>query len=276
MQDTNHIDILLSGLLAIVPVAAAATPAKFDIPGDFPGVFQIDFLGTDFKLNGSSTGALSTASTIQFSVGAETGPGSGIYNTTVSPSGFSFLGFQAIQGLSFDVYGAGTGTGTFDAITGHWTIDMPTLFVNTGGLPQNPIAYATRLDFHLTTENVFVPDSLAQPGYWTTTATPMVIDETSPEPWGDLNLVAGGIVPHASELSLNYDPVLIASIATRYTTFMLDPDIWTGVQYEFDIYGNDPLVNTVPVPAAAWLFGSGVLALIGLAVRRKPAHGGID
>jgi len=251
-----------------VSAAAIASPAKFNIPGDFPGLFQIDFLGTDFKLGGVSSGALSTESTIQFAVGSELSTSSGIYNISVSPSGFSFLGFKPV-GLNFDVYGAGTGSGTFDTNTGHWTIDMPTLFVNVGSDHLgNLISYGTRLDFHLTTENIFVPPSGAGTGYMTTSATPMVLDESSPVAWGDLNLVAGGIVPLPEDLTLAYDFGLINAIGSSYSNFILDPNIWTGAQYEFDIYGNDPLVSSVPVPAAVWLFGSGLIGLIGIA-RRK-------
>jgi hypothetical protein len=33
--------------------------------------------------------------------------------------------------------------------------------------------------------------------------------------------------------------------------------------------GGDPFPSAVPVPAAVWLFGSGLLGLVGLASRRK-------
>ena len=252
-------------LVALVSSATFASPAKFNIPGDFPGTFQIDFLATDFFLGGQAAGGLSTASTIQFSVGSETSPGSGIYNTSISPGGFSFLGFFT-SGITFDVYGAGTGTGTFDTNTGDWEIDMPTLWVN-----SNPdgTAYGTRLDYHLTTQNILIPASGSNPAYMTTTATPMVIDESSPEPWGDLNLVAGGIVPNSTDLQLVYDFNLIDSIGNNYTYFLLDNNPFVGVQYEFNIYGNDPIVETVPIPAAVWLFSSGMLGLIGIARRGK-------
>ncbi len=262
---------LCACFLTLVSGVTSASPAKFNIPGDFPGTFQIDFLGTDFKLSGSSSGSLSTASIIQFSVGSETSAGSGIYNTSVSPLGFSFLGFEPVAGLGFDVYGAGTGTGTFDTTTGDWEINMPTLFVNVStDISGNVTTYGTRLDFKLTTQNIFVPSAGGSlPGYWTTTATPMVIDESSPDPWGDLNLVAGGIVPNSADLVLAYDFGLINDIGNTYTNFLLDANVWEGVQYEFDIFGNDPLVSTVPVPAAVWLFGSGLLGLFGAAGRKK-------
>ena len=263
---SQQLGAICSCFFTIISTATLASPAKFDIPGDFPGTFQIDFLGTDFKLGGVSSGSLSTESKVQFSVGSESSSGSGIYNISTSPSGFDFQGFKPITGLDFDIFGAGTGTGTFDTNTGHWTIDMPTLFVNVGSDHlENPISYGTRVDFHLTTENILIPASGTSPAYMTTSATPMVIDESSLEPWGDLNLVAGGVIADPLNLALAYDFGLISEISNGYTDFRLDPKIWTGAQYEFDIYGNDPLVNTVPVPAAVWLFGSGLLGLVGVA-----------
>src|SRR3972149_9452306 len=110
MCNIKLIVVFLLGLSFLVAGTSQASPAKFNIPGDFPGNFQIDFLGTDFKFPafGGSVGSLSTESTIDFSVGSETFSGSGIYNTSVAPGGFNFVGFTAV-GIFFDVYGAGTG-----------------------------------------------------------------------------------------------------------------------------------------------------------------------
>ena len=243
-----------------LPAAGLASTAKFDIPGDFPGQFQIDFLGTAFKLNGNPSGSLSTESTIRFSVGSETAAGSGIYATTVSPDGFNFVDFEPLSYLPFDVYGAGVGQGIFDTNTGHWEIDMPTLFV------VQASGDATRIDMRLTTHDVTIPDGFRQ-GYTTSWASPMVLDEGSVEPWGDLRLVAAGLVPHSGDIGLDYDADLIAAIGASYAGFALDTISFVGVQYEFDIYGNDPLVS-VPLPAAGLLFGSCLLGVLGFARRR--------
>ncbi|MDH5614625.1 MAG: hypothetical protein OEY35_06300, partial [Gammaproteobacteria bacterium] len=127
---------------------------------------------------------------------------------------------------------------------------------------------ATRIDLHLTTQNIWI-DNPYGTGYWTTTATPMVLDEASPEPWGDLNLVAGGTVPNSASTTLSYDWDLINLIMSGYNNPSIDMNTFQGVVYEFDIYGNDPLVNPVPVPAAVWLFGSGMMGLFAFARRKE-------
>ena len=47
-----------------------------------------------------------------------------------------------------------------------------------------------------------------------------------------------------------------------------DPSGFGGVLYELHLQG---VVSAVPVPAAVWLFGSGLLGLVGIARRRKAA-----
>ena len=45
-----------------------------------------------------------------------------------------------------------------------------------------------------------------------------------------------------------------------------DPNGYGGYQYGLHLIGN---ISTVPVPAAVWLFGSGLLGLVGFARRKK-------
>lgn len=269
----HFVAVFLLGLSLLAAGSAKASPAKFNIPGDFPGDFRIDFLGTDFKLGGYSSGSLSTTSTVDFSVGSETSAGSGIYNISVDSQGFNFLGFQATSVMKFDVYGAGVGTGTFNTNTGDWELNVPTLFVDYDVDSSGDVisGNGVRIDFQLTTSNIWIEGNDYNPGYWATTASPMILDEASPEPWGDMNLVAGGTVPFASDLTLTYDWDLINSIASGYTSWQIDQDIYAGEQYEFNIYGNDPLVSSVPVPTAIWLFSSGLIGLFGFSRRRNHA-----
>jgi len=44
---------------------------------------------------------------------------------------------------------------------------------------------------------------------------------------------------------------------------------FAGVQYELHLQGNVTQTAVIPVPAAAWLFGSGLMGLVGIARRRK-------
>jgi len=53
----------------------------------------------------------------------------------------------------------------------------------------------------------------------------------------------------------------------------IDHGVFQGYSANFDITsittGSISPISTVPVPAAAWLFGSGLIGLVGLARRKK-------
>ena len=253
-----HLRALLSG-------TAPASQVKFDIPGDFPGVFQIqiDTLGTDFKLNDQPmTGDLSTASTIRFSVGGETYLGSVAYETSVAPGGFNFIGFQSIADLPFGLYCAGTCHRTFDTNTVRWQTDIPTLLITQTRL-------GTLLDMHLTTHNVL----FQQPGYRYPVARPpgprrWCSTRTAPSPGWDLSLVAGDVVPLSDNVQLDYNDALIAAIGAGYCDFQIG-DAFAGVHYEFDIYGNEPIMT--PLPVTGLLFGLSLIDIFEYARRRRKA-----
>ena len=42
-----------------------------------------------------------------------------------------------------------------------------------------------------------------------------------------------------------------------------------GMRITLGMYGNDPVLLATPIPSAVWLFGSGLIGLIGLARRKK-------
>ena len=42
-----------------------------------------------------------------------------------------------------------------------------------------------------------------------------------------------------------------------------------GTRITLGLNGNDPVLQAVPVPAAIWLFGSGLIGLFGFARRKK-------
>ena len=55
---------------------------------------------------------------------------------------------------------------------------------------------------------------------------------------------------------------------TYSATFPSTPFGLEGVQYSLSLTG---VISSVPVPAAIWLFGSGLLGLVGMARRKKAA-----
>jgi hypothetical protein len=74
--------------------------------------------------------------------------------------------------------------------------------------------------------------------------------------------------PAQSEIQAVYDPLLIVDPSWEYAQYFsvqqestLNPDEWVGITRDY--------LNTVPVPAAIWLFGSGLIGLIGVARRKK-------
>lgn len=71
----------------------------------------------------------------------------------------------------------------------------------------------------------------------------------------------GGIDANACELGESFTLTYAAVVPEG------DPSGFGGVLYELNLQGS--VVQTIPVPAAVWLFGSGLLGLVGVARRRK-------
>jgi len=57
------------------------------------------------------------------------------------------------------------------------------------------------------------------------------------------------------------------SFVLDYTAVNLEPGVLFGFYYELHLEGT--IASAVPVPAAVWLFGSGLIGLFGFAKRRK-------
>jgi len=95
----------------------------------------------------------------------------------------------------------------------------------------------------------------------------------------------GGIPAHTVSYTINQGPAPIAMTTWNYADGVLTDDgiggspltggPFPGFNINLDIGSGNSLTLTsvttsvVPIPAAAWLFGSGLIALIGLARRKK-------
>ena len=78
-------------------------------------------------------------------------------------------------------------------------------------------------------------------------------------------------------ITINGLPILTDSalLTTYFNDYVITSDGFIEPAVDFDAFGNAVrdkiLTEVVPVPAAVWLFGSGLLGLIGIARRKKAA-----
>ena len=77
--------------------------------------------------------------------------------------------------------------------------------------------------------------------------------------WGSNNITAGG----TTNITDSFNPSLQFDPSENYYAFIAGGSV---IPTEVDI---DLTVSSVPVPAAVWLFGSGIVGLIGLARRKN-------
>lgn len=256
----KHLQLVFLALtFSISPTSTQAatcpveTCAKFDLPGDFPGKFYIDFTATSFFysfLNGfvAGFGSLSTESTITFTVADQQQENPDRYNLSVDPGDFKFLDLRASQGSTnpVSIWGAGTGVGWIDTATGDWELNMPTLIA-----PESQ----SNIEVYFVRDLLF---STLNPGGAAMNLNPNDTD------WGQLTIANNGTL--ASE---NFDEALLNKIISENNlASAIDPFDAESYPLVFDfvIEGVDP-ISAVPVPAAAWLFGSALIGLVG--VKRK-------
>jgi len=248
--DNKMKKILWTALLFFVfggQTAVAGTYDTFPIPGAFPGTFFIDFLATQFLLNSTPAGTLSSNSQILFDV---VGPPTGdIWQIVVAPEQFQFVGFSPAFSNGASVFGAGTGTGTFNVASGDWSLDMPTMF-----LVDSSSSY-TKIDLHFTTGD---PGMISNVPSGVLPGSPMVLDTENPA-WGNLDIVAAGFIMQTPTLA--YDDALVSSILNNNPTYTTNGNwAFSNLPYEFRVHGHDPIAS-VPEPGSLTLV---VSAMVGL------------
>lgn len=245
---------------------------KLHVPGDFPGTFSMQLLGGGVIFDGLP--------------GATTPTGE-VWNNGTEPIAMGILPISTqnrtidFQASAFNNIGPGAGTSTltFPAVD-YWGIGTGTdSFYSLGGpiSSGNPIIYASGWGWGALSDNG------NGTGEWSL-VLPLYLF------WNNQNISLGNVnfntsatytfmIPAiytgtgVSELgsmsgrSLDYhtgDTLLVAQ-----TVVMNDPWMGSGIRLTIGLAGNDPPA-TVPIPGAVWLFGSGLLGLIG-AARRKAA-----
>jgi hypothetical protein len=89
------------------------------------------------------------------------------------------------------------------------------------------------------------------------------------------DLGGGLFAPQAGDtFDLFTADILQGSFGTLSYAALLDPNLSWQLSYLTDAIGSTDIVRlsvqAVPIPAAVWLFGSGLLGLVGIARRKSP------
>jgi len=235
---------LWAASLVLISSTHLSFAGSLNVPGDFPGSFAMDLLagnafwdftgssGCTSNCPGFELGIDTTAKQILFDATAfdGVGAGQGTSQLTLAPINDWFIGSGVFGGAtgSFYVDGSGVGTLVDNATTtaGHWSLQVPMYAMWNG----------TRFDFP-----DMVLSSNATYNYWDTLQQEQTL--------------AGTIMDYASG-----NTFLVGQSVINDPTHPFN-----GLRLTLGFNGNDPVVSTVPIPAAIWFFGSGIFGLIGVA-----------
>ncbi len=257
---------LSAGLFTVASANAATCPSAgcdtnwLNVPGDFANPvnnFTMYLLGGWFNIDGYSTSG---------GVGKWTGVGgSNPLNTTGMQINFT--------ATPFDHIGSGQGTSTLNASLNHVVIGSGTL-----------LGYATTIYIDGVATGTLVDNADSTRGHWMLN-THLYAD------WGRNQGIDLGVMPLTTDASYSYNvgcPTIQNCTHYNATAIGSPMDYHSGLSYMVSqgiiqdgpfpgfrltvgLNGQDPLAATVPVPAAAWLMGSGLLGLGGFFRKRKVA-----
>ena len=217
------------------PAEPGCTTDQLNVPGDFPPNTTGDF--TMELLSGNF----------------EVYDPLGVFVSTGSLNNLTQIDFTA---SAFDGIGPGEGSSIINTTISNYAIGsfLPT---------ADPAVPAT---FYINGPGTgtLADNAGSTAGQWTLTV-PMFVNFSSVD--YDLGNVTFGTVTnfpmdyHTGDALLRGNGTVLNGDFTDWTVF-------------FEIQGRDPLAasSAVPIPAAVWLFGSGLMGLIGVARRRKQQH----
>lgn len=240
----------------LLSLSTTAFAAKLNVPDDFPNSFHMDLLSgsvfVDFVGGTSALGEIDVVpsnglSQILFDATSFDGfgPGEGTSDLTLTSTNqwdiatFNSFGFEGRFFLNGN--GAGTLVDNGDG-SGEWALNIP-LFAE-----WNNILFEFS-DFSLSTSASY---SYTPSTYY---------DAITGQQVTTSGALAG--------VSMDYETGDAFLVGQSTVTEVGHP--FEGLRITLGMNGNDPVLlpSAVPVPAAVWLFGSGLVGLVGFARRNK-------
>ena len=246
---------LASAAIAL-SLSTSVFAAKLNVPGDFPNSFHMDLLSgsifVDMVGSGGSVGEIEVIPTNGLSqilfdatLFDGVGVGEGTSHLTLTSTNqwdiATFSKYNTDGRFFLDGNGAGTLVDNGDG-SGEWSLNLP-LFAEYGDVlfefPE--FSLSTSMTYNFTPSSYF--DDIT--GQWVSTGDTL------------------------TGVSMDYetgDAFLVGQ-----STVNEEGHPFNGMRITMGMYGNDPVLvpSAVPVPAAIWLFGSGLIGLMGFAKRKK-------
>lgn len=225
-------NILGTACFCLLVASFSASAAKLNVPQDFPGSFSMELLAGEMYIDQGQ------------------GP-----PFQINTDGYNIL-FDATE---FNNVGEGAGSSDLTLTsTESWYIG-------------STMTFGYQADFYIdgTGSGVLVDNADSTAGHWTLN-TPLYAT------WNNLEF-------RINDFTLTTDACYLVGItqvcgsAMDYETgnaylvghLVVQDGPFVGMPLTFGFFANDPPISMIPVPAAVWLFGSGLIGLIGVARRKK-------